>query len=166
MSSFSDGLKRAVAEAAVMLTLALVLAFSLNALRPGGLPLMPGETLPKGPAARAEAPRIHTADECLRLFKQGRAVFLDAREEALYTMGHLPGALHVPKERVDQLLPRLRGLEKTGKVLIAYCDGQGCTKAEELVKILRAKGFNGPGLFADGWQGWMDKGYPVDGGGG
>jgi rhodanese-related sulfurtransferase len=63
---------------------------------------------------------------------------------------------------VAQNLVRLRELEGTGKVLVAYCDGQGCTKAEELAKILRAEGIRAPGIFADGWMGWMDKGYPVD----
>lgn len=166
MSGFYERIITALKEAASILVLSLVLALAINALRPGGLVVIPAHAQVKEAGAPMINPRIYSADDCLKLLQNGKAVFLDAREAALYKMGHLPGALHVPKEKAEQYLPQLRGLERGGKVLIAYCDGQGCTKAEELMKILQGKGIKAPGLFSDGWQGWMDKGLPIDEGAG
>jgi rhodanese-related sulfurtransferase len=166
MSGFHEKIITALKEAALIFVLSLVLALVINTLRPGGLVVIPAHTQPKEAGVSIINPRIYSADDCLRLLQAGKAVFLDAREEALYKKGHLPGALHVPKEKAEQYLPQLRGLERGGKVLIAYCDGQGCVKAEELMKILQGKGIKAPGLFSDGWQGWMDKGLPIDAGAG
>jgi rhodanese-related sulfurtransferase len=166
MSGFNEKIITALKEAALILVLSLVLAFAINALRPGGLAIMSVHAQPKEAGAPMINPRIYSADDCLQLLQADKAVFLDAREAALYKLGHLPGALHVPKEKADQYLPQLIGLERGGKVLIAYCDGQGCMKAEELMKILQGKGVRAPGLFSDGWQGWMEKGLPIDEGAG
>ena len=164
MSRYHEKIITALKEAALILVLGLVLAFAINALRPGGLVIKPVHTKEAG--APILSPRIYSADDCLQLLQAGKAVFLDAREAALYKMGHLPGALHVPKEKAEQYLPQLIGLVRSGKVLIAYCDGQGCMKAQELMKILQGKGVRAPGLFSDGWDGWMEKGLPIDEGAG
>ena len=153
-------------EAALILVLSLVLAFTINAFRPGGLAIIPVHTKQKEAGAPIINPRVYSADDCLQLLQAGKAVFLDAREAALYKMGHLPGALHVSKEKAEQYLPQLIGLERGGKVLIAYCDGLGCKKAEELLRTLQGRGIRALGLFADGWQGWMEKGLPIDEGAG
>jgi rhodanese-related sulfurtransferase len=166
MSRFHEKIITVLKEAAFILVLGLVLSLAINALRPGGLAIIPVHAQLKEVGAPIINPRIYSADDCLQLLQKDKAVFLDAREAALYKMGHLPGAFHVPKEMVDQSLVRLKDMERGGKVLIAYCDGQGCMKAEELVKILQGKGIRALGLFADGWQGWMDKGLPIDEGAG
>jgi rhodanese-related sulfurtransferase len=166
MSGFHEKIITALKEATLILVLSLVLGFTINALRPGVLAIIPVHTQLKEAGAPILRPRIYSADDCLPLLQTGKAVFLDAREAALYKMGHLPGALHVPKEKAEQYLPQLIELERSGKVLIAYCDGQGCMKAEELVKILQGKGVRAPGLFSVGWQGWMEKGLPIEEGAG
>ncbi len=165
MSGFHEKIITALKEAALILVLSLVLTFAINALRPDGLAIIPVHAHPKGAGAPISGPRIYSADDCLHLLQEGKAVFLDAREAALYKMGHLPGALHMPKEMVDQNLVRLKEKERGNKILITYCDGQGCKKAEELLRTLQGRGITALGLFADGWQGWMEKGLPIDEGG-
>jgi rhodanese-related sulfurtransferase len=165
MSGLNERIITGLKEAAVILVLTLVLAFAINALRPGGLSIIPVPTQMKGAGAPVTNPRIYSADDCLQLLQAGKAVFLDAREADLYRMGHLPGALHMPKDMVDQSLERLREMERGNKILITYCDGQGCQKAEELLRALQGRGIRALGLFADGWEGWMEKGLPIDEGG-
>jgi rhodanese-related sulfurtransferase len=166
MSGFHEKIITALKEAVLVLVLSLVLALVINALRSDGLVIIPVHAQTKEVGAPIINPRIYSVDDCLQILRTGKAVFLDAREEALYRMGHLPGALHIPKEKAERYVPKLMGLERSGKVLIAYCDGQGCMKAEELAKILQGKGVRTPGLFSDGWQGWMEKGLPIDEGAG
>ena len=162
MSGFHTKIGKAFGEAAAILVLSLILAFSINALRPGGLTVLSGKASPKDTATPADALKIYSADECLQLLKAGRAIFLDAREEGAYVSGHLPGAFHVPLEKVETKLAWLKEMEGGNKIFITYCDGQGCGKARGLAEALRKKGIKSLGEFADGWQGWMDRGYPID----
>jgi len=162
MSGFHSKIGKAFGEAAVILVLSLALAFSINALRPGGLTFLSGKGSPKDTATPTDALKIYSADECMQLLKAGRALFLDAREEGAYVSGHLPGAFHVPLEKVETKLTWLQEMEGGGKIFITYCDGQGCGKARVLAEALRKKGIKSLGEFADGWQGWMDRGYPID----
>jgi rhodanese-related sulfurtransferase len=166
MSGFQDKILTGLKEAALILALTLVLAFAINALRPGRLAIIPVHTQPKEAGTPMINPRIYSTEDCLHLLQAGKAVFLDAREESLYMMGHLPGAIHVPREMLDQNLERIKQAGKGNKILIAYCDGQGCRKAEELLRALQMCGIKASGLFADGWQGWMEKGLPIDEGAG
>jgi rhodanese-related sulfurtransferase len=164
MSGFHAKIGRTFGEAAVILVLSLVLAFSINAFRPGGLTVLSGKAGPKDTATPTDALKVYSADECLQLLKAGRAIFLDAREEGAYVSGHLPGSFHVPPEKVETKLAWLKEMEGGGKIFITYCDGQGCNKARGLAEALRMKGIKSLGEFADGWQGWMDRGYPIDDG--
>ena len=61
---------------------------------------------------------------------------LDTRPANEYRAGHIPGALSVP---VDELQQRLRRLPKT-KEYVAYCRGPCCVYADRAVEILRANG--------------------------
>lgn len=63
--------------------------------------------------------------------------FLDVRPKDEYQKGHLPEAISIP---LDELEERLGDLPKD-KLIIAYCRGMFCTLADEAVKTLRAKGY-------------------------
>ncbi|HVN71692.1 MAG TPA: rhodanese-like domain-containing protein [Desulfomonilia bacterium] len=162
MLELRDKMRKAFTQAVLILVIGVIAALCANAVRPGGLALCQL----KEAGLVVKAPRVYTADECWQLLSSGKAVFLDAREADLYRMGHLPGALHMPKDRVTQNLQKLKGLERGYKVLITYCDGKDCGKARELEVELERVGITSLGIFEDGWQGWMDKGYPIDEGGG
>ena len=162
MSGFHTKAIRAFKEAALIFVLSLVLAFSINAFRPGGLAFLSGKASPRDAATQAAAFRIYSSDECLQLLEAGRAVFLDAREEGAYVSGHLPGAFHMPLEEADMKLSWLKEMQGRGKILITYCDGNECGKARSLAEALRKKGIKALGEFADGWQGWTDRGYPIE----
>jgi rhodanese-related sulfurtransferase len=166
MSEFYEKIITALKEAVLILSLSLVLTFAINAIRPGGLAVMPVHTHPKGAGVPITGFRVYSADVCLQLFQEGKAVFLDAREPDLYKMGHLPGALYMPLEMVEQKLALIKETERGNKILIAYCGDTGCRKAEDLLKELQRRGIRSLGLFADGWQGWMEKGLPIDEGAG
>jgi rhodanese-related sulfurtransferase len=166
MSGLHGKIMTTLKEVVLLLVLGFVLALVINVLRPSGLVVIPAYTQPKGVGAPMINPRIYSAEDCFLLLQAGKAVFLDARGADLYKMGHLPGALHMPKEMADQNLVRLKEMERGNKILITYCDGQGCQKAEELLKVLQGRGIRALGLFADGWQGWMEKGLPIDEGAG
>jgi rhodanese-related sulfurtransferase/DNA-binding transcriptional ArsR family regulator len=87
-----------------------------------------------------------------------RAVtILDVRSPAEFALGHLPGAVNVPLEQLEQ---RLAELPKR-KDIVAYCRGPYCVLAFEAVAVLRARGYRARRL-EDGFPAWKAAGLAVD----
>jgi rhodanese-related sulfurtransferase len=69
---------------------------------------------------------------------RGEAVLLDVRPRVEYLAGHLPGAVSVP---LDELEQRLVALPKD-RLIVAYCRGPYCVYADEALEQLSALGWN------------------------
>lgn len=145
-----------------ILALSGLLAFAVNAARPDGLPLAQAAA-PAAPSAVQLAPgaaEIALKDAAL-LFLSGRAVFLDARSQFEYELGHIKGAINLsPREfasRFQDVKPQLLGKE----AVIAYCDGEGCPLARNLVEHLRAAGIKNALVLKNGWSLWQAEKLPT-----
>src|SRR4029078_4793791 len=66
--------------------------------------------------AMASVRRISEA-EAMRLFKNGSAVIVDVRSNEQFKLGHIKGAVNIPR---SQLVARLKELP-AGKLIITYC---------------------------------------------
>jgi rhodanese-related sulfurtransferase len=90
--------------------------------------------------------------------------FIDARPYNEYQDGHIPGAMHLPKEKVAW--PKARNY-LPGMPVIIYCHGESCTDSEAVAKRLVALNLHiGPiHIIKEGLPGWQQAGYPVDKGG-
>ena len=95
-------------------------------------------------------------DELLKRARSRQVVILDTRPVSEYIAGHIPGALSIP---VDELQQRLRDLTK-GKDYVAYCRGPYCIYADRAVEILEAKGRRARRL-VEGFPEWRSAGLPV-----
>jgi rhodanese-related sulfurtransferase len=62
-------------------------------------------------------PRISVAD-LEKAAAAGRVLILDVRDAGSYTGGHLPGAINVPLESLQQKLATLRAAKTP---IVAYC---------------------------------------------
>jgi rhodanese-related sulfurtransferase len=158
MQGLIDRLKKAAWQVALMIVLGVVLAVCTNALRHDGLPLLP----PTSVKDEAQAIKMFSVGDAWKLYRQGRAIFLDARDVYTYSSAHLPGAINVPPEAAKSRAAQLKELAKENKVLVAYCDGKGCNKAMELALSLKADRVPGVAVLPEGWQGWMESGYPIE----
>ncbi len=83
-------------------------------------------------------------------------IVLDVRPFEEYCHGHIPNALSIPLEELEQ---RLSDLPKD-KEVVAYCRGPYCVLAVNAVKLLRSKGYTAYRL-EDGVQEWRIKGLPI-----
>ena len=83
---------------------------------------------------------------------------LDVRPSEEYEVGHIPGALNVPLNEIEQHLANL----PKGQEIIAYCRGEYCVLAFEAVATLRKKGFTARRL-EEGYPEWRAAGLPVEG---
>jgi len=83
-------------------------------------------------------------------------VVLDVRPPDEYAAGHIPGAVSVPLEELEDRLASLpRDIE-----IVAYCRGPYCLLAPRAVELLRERGFRARRL-EDGFPEWRLAGHPV-----
>lgn len=104
---------------------------------------------------RDEIPTIDQ-DELRRRLHDGEVVVIDVRPAVEYAAGHIPGAVSVPPDQLDDRLDAL----PEGEV-VAYCRGPYCVYADEAVRRLRARGRSARRL-ADGLPEWRRAGAPVE----
>ena len=97
-----------------------------------------------------------TRDELLARLDRGEAVVVDVRPAAEYAAGHLPGAVHIPPDRLELLddLPADRDI-------VAYCRGPYCVYADDAVRRLRDHGRRAVRL-EDGFPEWRRAGGAID----
>lgn len=82
---------------------------------------------------------------------------IDVRPPEEYAAGHVPGALNIPLEQLEQQLGRLT----SDREVVAYCRDPYCLLAYEAVSRLRRQGIAARPL-REGFAGWQHAGYPVD----
>ncbi|MBI4871187.1 MAG: rhodanese-like domain-containing protein [Candidatus Riflebacteria bacterium] len=117
-------------------------------------------TLLEPAATTAAIPRINLA-QAKRLYDSGSAVFVDARTNVEYEVGHLPGAL--PDLTLEGAATARRRLEPyPGKVVVTYCHGTDCHLSDKAAETLFEWGFTRVCIFFGGWDEWRTAGYPVE----
>jgi len=142
-----------------IIAVSAILALGANALRPGGpVPVQAAQSVVQLSKAGGD---IGIKDAAL-LFVTGRAVFLDARTQFEYELGHIRGALLLsPREFASQfqdIKPKLAGKE----AVITYCDGELCPLGDSLAEHLRAAGIKNVYVLKNGWSLWQAEKLPVD----
>jgi rhodanese-related sulfurtransferase/DNA-binding transcriptional ArsR family regulator len=93
----------------------------------------------------------------LERLQDGSVTLLDVRPQDEFALGHLPGALNI---QLDQLEQRIAELPKKREI-IAYCRGPYCILSFEAVAKLRAKGYKIRRL-EDGFPEWKAAGLEVE----
>jgi rhodanese-related sulfurtransferase len=139
-----------VGRVALLLTVSATLAIVANAVSPRGLPWQARfeQTL------RARALRVGLVPldvDDLRGMPPD-VVLLDARSPTQYQAGHLPGALSLPLERREELLPGL-ALAKDRRILV-YCGTEFCDLGLRLGAWLRERGYAKVALLIEGYDRW------------
>jgi rhodanese-related sulfurtransferase len=94
-----------------------------------------------------------TYEEAVEYFASGKALFVDARHEYDFKLGHIKGAVNLPLSEFDQRTEQLTTLAKDA-LLITYCDGEECNSSVDLATKLYAAGFTNVKIFFGGWTQW------------
>ena len=86
-------------------------------------------------------------------------VILDVREQQEFEMGHIPGAVHVPRghleTRIEQAIP-----DRSRRV-IAYCSTQN-RSALAAVTMMEQLGYDDVEVMTGGFTLWKDRGYDFE----
>lgn len=153
--------RQAIGQGIFLVCLSAILAVGFNAIRPGGL----AWTSVWSPASLAAAQRQGleeiALDEAWTLYQTRKAQFLDARDPVSFYEGHIKGALSIPPEEAEAHLQAVVDQAKSGRVIIAYCDGVDCPLSTELARSLQKDGVASVKVLVDGWSRWRKAGYPI-----
>lgn len=99
--------------------------------------------------------------ELLERARDGLVTVLDVRPEEEYAAGHVPGAVNIPLQELEQRLKELGNLNDENREIVAYCRGPHCVLAFDAVARLRERGLNARRM-EDGYPEWKTAGLPVE----
>lgn len=153
-------LLRASHEAGALLLVAAALGFIYTAATEKGFfarlaPALPAES------SSFLAPAMITRDQAQAYFEAGTTVFVDARHEFDYKLGHIRGAINIPLRTYDTNKAVLDTIPKN-RLLVAYCDGAECNSSIELSVKLAKDGYTDVKIFFGGWHEWTASHLPID----
>jgi rhodanese-related sulfurtransferase/DNA-binding transcriptional ArsR family regulator len=96
-------------------------------------------------------------EELLRRVRDGLVTVIDVRPPEEYAAGHVPGAVNVPLDTLENQLKDLN----TDQEIVAYCRGPHCVLAYDAVEQLRKRGIKARRL-EDGYPEWKLAGLPIE----
>ena len=107
--------------------------------------------------AKSRVRELPAAEVKAMLGKGEQAVCLDVREANEFNLGHLPGALHIPRGSLEL---RIEGSVARDATMIVYC-ATGVRSALA-VDTLQQIGYANAHSLAGGWREWVMAGGPVE----
>jgi rhodanese-related sulfurtransferase len=112
----------------------------------------------------ATALREISRDELRRKIEQGGDfVLVDALAPMSYAHSHLPGAINLPPEWVDERGPQR--LPDPSVEIVVYCADVTCDSSEIVGSRLVELGYRHVLHYRGGKREWIDAGLPLEGGG-
>jgi rhodanese-related sulfurtransferase len=109
---------------------------------------------PAAAPAGPYAPLVLSLDQAATLYREGAAVWVDARSPEVYAFGHVPGALNLPYLDPEAGFAKLAGrLPKTGRIVV-YCTSGECDEADHVLAMLASHGYRNLSHFKEGWNVW------------
>ncbi|CAN5681621.1 rhodanese-like domain-containing protein [soil metagenome] len=87
-------------------------------------------------------------------------MLVDALSPAHYENSHLPGAVNLPYEFVDEVEKVLP--DKDAEIVV-YCMNPECVASSEEARELEEMGYTNVTHFAEGKQAWIEAALPVEG---
>jgi rhodanese-related sulfurtransferase len=99
-----------------------------------------------------------TVSEAKELLDKGGYLFLDCREPKEYKMGHIPGAVNIPRGLLEFKIANKVPDKMTQIVMYCKKGGRGCLAACTLCRM----GYENVVNMDGGWLAWEKAGYPVE----
>ena len=98
-----------------------------------------------------------SSTEATQMINKGKVAIIDVRDQADYKSGHLPNAIHVPLDALEERLPKLEKLKKQPVIVIDKTGKQSRAAS----RALRGAGFDRVYRLTGGMDEWKKKGLPI-----
>jgi 3-mercaptopyruvate sulfurtransferase SseA len=120
---------------------------------------------PPAPPIQRGSVKTITFEEFFALHQADKLLVLDARPSFFHNLGHIPGALSVPRGSsagsIRELDGQFRMALSAGKSIVTYCTGTTCPDARALATQISALG-HPVSIFSAGWHAWKDAELPTE----
>ncbi|MCZ0204279.1 rhodanese-like domain-containing protein [Streptomyces achromogenes] len=103
-----------------------------------------------------------TRDELKKKIDEGLVTVVEALPAQYYNDKHLPGALNLPHDQVDQLAPSLLP-DKEAEVVV-YCANEPCPNSGIAAGRLAELGYVNVREYGEGKEDWVGAGLPTESG--
>lgn len=125
------------------------------------------------PAAKPKPVRMNgrgeitsiSLSELFALQESGQVLLYDARPKFYYSLGHLPGAISLPKTDCDKQITaretEIKAALAAKKTIVVYCTNLTCPDARTLAIHLADYGYSSSTL-TGGWETWKESGLPTE----
>jgi len=107
----------------------------------------------------SEVTRI-SRDELARRLENGEVVAAEALPEGNFLDAHLPGAVNLPHDQVDELAPRV--LPDKDRPVAVYCANSACKNSSIAARRLVQLGYSHVYQYEEGKQDWIEAGLAVE----
>jgi rhodanese-related sulfurtransferase len=91
-------------------------------------------------------------------------IWVDARPDAEFAAGHIPGAIQLNEDRWNELVPVFTSSWTPDKKVVVYCSAQSCNLAGDVARRLReeeqlkdSEGKNCVFVLSGGWEEWQRR---------
>lgn len=100
------------------------------------------------------------------LYEVGQIVLVDARDDAAYKAGRIPGAIQLDYYRLEGYIERVMDAAFAAQQVIVYCNGGRCEDSLLVCQELELRGIPRTAicLFKDGWEAWKAADLPTESG--
>ena len=146
----------------VLIALACLIGLAVNQVRPDGIVLVGDWSQDARFSDAAGDSLVVSLETAEQLFRQERALFVDARPKSQYDEGHIRGALSIPWQEKDRYFIEMVEHLEGPHTIITYCDGESCDLSHELALFLQEMGFENVRVLVNGWTVWQQAGLPTD----
>ena len=103
-------------------------------------------------------------EEFKDLVRQDQGLVLDARPEIFHRLGHVPGAIALPRNDFENYYRKHQAeLEKDkNQILVIYCSSGFCDDSKLVEASFRKLGYTQISIFEGGWDEWTRSGSPEE----
>ena len=99
-----------------------------------------------------------SVSEAKELLDSSEYLFLDCREPKEFKMGHIPGAVNIPRGLLEFKISKQVPDHNTKIVMYCKSGGRGCLATCTMCRM----GYKNVKNMAGGWLAWEKAGYPIE----
>ncbi len=100
-----------------------------------------------------------TSEELIELKKSvGDLIIVDSLHKSMYKKQHIPGAISVPVDDIEQIMPKI---STQSQHIVVYCYNKQCQSSPKAAEKLNSLGFMHLYDLEEGIEGWKAKGNRV-----
>jgi rhodanese-related sulfurtransferase len=159
--AFQQRLAAGVKQAALLVIISLALGISFQTVRSDKIPWVGSWTTLSVTTQSRQGVADISLSEAFALYRDNRALFLDARDPWSFEEGHIAGAILIEPQDAGKQASEIR--KRAGsRQIVTYCDGAECHLGVDLAKALEKQGISSVKVLINGWSRWREAGYPIE----